>query len=98
MELSAKLVFLGLAGGVLYLACRPRYVFLVRVVNGETRVSTGKVTSAFLTQLAETCGRTGVQRGWVGGVLRGKRVALRFSRSIPTDCRQRLRNLWALHG
>jgi Protein of unknown function (DUF3634) len=98
MELLAKLVFIGLAVGVLWLVCQPRYVFVVRIESGKPRVSRGKVTAGFLHQVGEICGSAGVACGWMGGVLRGKRIALLFSRSIPPSCRQRLRNQWLLHG
>jgi hypothetical protein len=98
MELLGKLVFIGLAVGVLWFICQPRFVFVVRIESGKPRLSRGKVTAGFLHQVSEMCDSAGVARGWVGGVLRGKRIALLFSRSIPPPCRQQLRNQWLLHG
>jgi hypothetical protein len=98
MELVAKLVVVGLVAAALWWACQPRFVFLVRIKYGEQHVARGKVTRAFLQQVAEVCGAAGVKRGWVGGVQRGKHTTLLFSRSIPAPCRQQLRNRWALDG
>lgn len=98
MELIPKLVVIALVIGALWVALQPRYVFLVRLKDGVPRVSKGKVTPAFLQQLGQACAELGVSRGWVGGVQRGRRVALAFSRSIPPPCQQRLRNLWVVQG
>ena len=73
------------------------FTFHVRIVDGRPVLRRGKVTAEFLKVAGEVCNK-GVTRGWIGGVRRGRRVSLSFSRSIPPPCRQRLRNLWLLHG
>jgi hypothetical protein len=98
MALLAQLVVIGLLVGALWWACQPRYVFVVRIDHGQPCVTRGKVTPTFLREVGQACGDAEVRRGWVGGVRRGKQVALAFSRSIPQACRQRLRNQWQLHG
>lgn len=98
MEWIGKLVFLVLVAAALWWAMQPRYAFLICIAGGVPRVTRGKVTSAFLQQVGEVCAEEGLSRGWVGGVPRGRQMALVFSRSIPPPCRQRLRNLWALQG
>lgn len=95
-DLVVNVVVLALVVGGLWLAIQPRYVFVVRIEGGTARVSKGKVTPAFLAEIGRACDEFGTARGWVGGVQRGKRVALAFSRNIPHPCRQRLRNLWIL--
>jgi hypothetical protein len=75
---------------------RRRYVFEIRVDDGHPRVRKGKVTAAFVSQLTEACQSSGVVRGWIGGVRRGRQVALHFSREFPANLQQRLRNEWQL--
>jgi hypothetical protein len=97
MEYLPQLALVAVIVGVLIWALQPRYVFVVRV-KGETATATrGKVTTGFVQEVAEACREFGVVSGWVGGVRRGKQVALAFSMGIPARCRQRLRNAWALH-
>jgi Protein of unknown function (DUF3634) len=98
VDLVTKLVVVALCAGALWWAIQPRYLFVVRVTGGVPRVARGKVTAAFLQQLGQACAEGGVSQGWVGGVQRGRRLALAFSRSIPPPCQQRLRNLWLLQG
>jgi hypothetical protein len=97
VELFTKLIIVAGALAVAWMALQPRYVFLVRVEQGRPRLARGRVTPQFLHLVGETCASFDVARGWVGGSPRGKQIALHFSRGIPPQCRQRLRNLWAIH-
>jgi hypothetical protein len=98
MDLFTRLVILGLMVAVAWIALQRRYAFVVRLQAGVPRLARGKVTAAFLHEIGRVCREAGVSDGWVGGVRRGRRVALRFSRHIPPPCRQRLRNLWLQLG
>jgi hypothetical protein len=98
MDLVVKLVILGLVAAAFWWACQPQYQFVIRIEKGEARVVRGKVTAAFLERAKEVCSAHHVHRGWIGGVQRGKRIALHFARSIPHFCQQQLRNQWVLHG
>ena len=73
-----------------------RYAFLVKIEDGALRVTRGKVTANFLAEMDEACTRNGVRHGWIGGVGRGDKVTLTFSRGIPRPCQQQLRNLWVM--
>jgi hypothetical protein len=75
-----------------------QHAFIVRLKRSGPRVIKGKVTAAFLDELLEICRSAGVNRGWLGGLRRGKRIVLVFSWHFPAPVRQRLRNLWALHA
>jgi hypothetical protein len=77
---------------------RPNYNVLIRIRRGECRLDKGKLTAAHLKVVAEICSQHGVQEGWIGTQRRGRRAALRFSKTIPEDCRQQLRNLWPVHA
>src|SRR5947209_7840772 len=79
---------------VAWLLANTNYVFWVKIRNGVPAVGRGKVARPVLQDLADVLGEYPIERGWVGGVRRGLRVKLEFSRSIPEPCRQRLRNLW----
>jgi hypothetical protein len=99
VELVSKLVLVALVIGAVWWMLQPRYVFVVRIAGGVPRATRGKVTAAFLQQIGQACAEHKVSRGWIGGVLRGRRgVALAFSRGMPPPCRQRLRNLWTMLG
>ena len=97
-EWVIEALLIGVTAWLIWFVLQPRYVFEIRVEGGEPFVRKGKVTAAFLGEVAAVCRETGVSGGWVGGVLHGKRVLLRFSRHFPPGARQRLRNEWALVG
>jgi hypothetical protein len=92
------LVLLAAGVAVAWYALQPRYHFLLRIDAGRVRLTRGKVTDAFLADVGEVCRDLGVTAGWVGGVRRGRRVVLAFSWRLTPAFRQRLRNLWTLHG
>jgi hypothetical protein len=98
MDLLIKLVVVGVLVWIAWVVFTPRYVFVVRVRGGVARTTRGKVTSAFLDEIGLGFADAGVADGWVGGVRRGRRVLLSFSPRLPPPLRQRLRNLWLLHG
>jgi hypothetical protein len=91
-------LMIAFAGWVVWLLVQPRYVFEIRVADGQPVVRKGKVTAAFLDCVETVCRESHVSAGWVGGVMNGKRVLLRFSRHFPPGAQQRLRNEWALAG
>jgi hypothetical protein len=76
------------SGRVFVIRVRARVPFLVR----------GKVSQAFVAELAEVLQRHAVRRGTIYGVRRRGTVGLNFSRGIPAAARQSLRNVWAMHG
>jgi hypothetical protein len=84
--------------GIAWALVRPSYAFVVQIKGGKVQVIAGKVTTAFLQQVEQTCREFGVSRGWVGGIMRGRKTRLAFARSIPLHVQQRLRNLWCLRG
>jgi hypothetical protein len=75
-----------------------KHAFILWLRRGTPRRLKGKVTAAFLDEVTTVCREGGVRWGWLGGVRRGKRVVLVFSWHFPSDVRQRLRNLWAIHA
>jgi hypothetical protein len=81
-------------GVILQVALAPRYQFFIQINGRQLIVTNGKVCAAFVDEVREVCHEYGVKNGWVGGVKRGKAIALRFSRNIPPACQQRLRNVW----
>jgi hypothetical protein len=83
---------------LLWRALGPRYVFVVRLKDGQPRVTQGTVAPAFLREIADTAARHGVTSGVVRGVARQGRVVLAFSSGFPPPCQQQLRNLWAISG
>jgi len=101
-SLTTNLLLLATVGSVLAVALwyaeRLRYAFLLSIHSGKVFVRQGKVTAAFLDQVRQLCSEHGISRGWIGGVRERRRIRLVFSRSLPPDCQQRVRNLWGLIG
>src|SRR5690348_14827024 len=73
-------------------------VFVIRVRNRVPFLIRGKVSQAFVVELADVLRRHDVRRGSIYGVRRRGAVLLGFSRGIPRAARQALRNVWAMHG
>src|SRR4051812_49038329 len=98
MEILLQVVFLVVAFAVVFVllhaAFGPRYLFMAKIERGEPHVTKGKVHADFLAEIRTVCREHGIASGWIGGVKRGKTIALRFSASIPPGCQQRLRNIW----
>lgn len=96
IEMLVKIVVVSAFIGLIYYALQPRYLFLVKINDGALQVTRGKLPANFLAEMDEAVTRNGVRHGWVGGISRGNKIGLAFSRSIPAPCRQQLRNLWAM--
>ena len=73
-------------------------VFVIRVRNRVPVTVKGKVSQAFVAELADVLRRHEVRRGSIYGVRRRGAVLLGFSPGIPQAARQGLRNVWAMHG
>jgi len=98
LEWWAQLLGLGIIGGAVWIALQPRSAFVIQIVQGNPKAVRGKVTAAFLEQVHEVCQQNDVRYGTVKGLIRGRRISLGFSRSIPPAGQQRLRNWWANWG
>jgi hypothetical protein len=92
------LLVVALVGAAVLFFRRGNYVFVVHFRDGVPHTTRGKVSGAFLQDLAAFCAENGIRDGWVGGVPHGKRVRLAFSRHFSEAQRQRLRNLWVTHA
>src|SRR6476620_1366420 len=82
----------------LWKSSQPRSVFTVRIVDGNPRAVSGKVTPAFLACVQEVVAANGVSRGSIKGYAHGQFIRLGFSREIPAGAQQQLRNWWAASG
>jgi hypothetical protein len=77
---------------------KPPATFVVRIRAGQPKATYGKVTEAFLSEVAELCRDQRIAAGEIRGVPRRGQLGLWFSREIPNGSRQRLRNWWAMSG
>jgi len=93
-EWLAMIVVAGLVAWAIWSVIQPRYLFEIRVDEGQPRVRKGKVTAAFLKRVRAVCQESSVSHGWIRGLRLGRRVALRFSRHFPPGPQQQLRNEW----
>lgn len=94
MNVLEPIILLVVVAGFAWILFSPRFEFRVRISRGSLKLSTGKVARDSLSQLQEICNEWHIERGWIGGIRRGKHVRLAFSRSVPPDCRQQIRNMW----
>jgi len=98
METAVQLAVIGLLLTALWWGVQPAAIFVVRLRDGLPQPVKGTVTPAFLDAVREVCQQCGVQAGTVKGLARGRRISLAFSRRLPPEARQRLRNWWAISG
>ncbi|MFL5328164.1 MAG: DUF3634 family protein [Gemmataceae bacterium] len=94
MDWLIKLLLVAFAIWVVWSFIHLRYVIEIRIRNGRPQLRRGKVTASFLATIEEICREGRVDRGWIGGLRRGQRIGLVFSRHFPPHLRQRLRNEW----
>jgi hypothetical protein len=73
-------------------------VWVVRLKAGVPVLVKGKIAQTVVAELAEVLHRHGVRRGAIYGLSRRGTVTLGFSRAIPANCRQALRNVWSMHA
>jgi hypothetical protein len=93
MDYLPQIVFLGLVAVAGWYMLRPRPVFVLKVKGGVPRIVRGKVTDSFQKAVGDICCQCGVTSGLISGFSHGRRVRLKFSRSISADCQQQLRNM-----
>jgi hypothetical protein len=94
MRLLPSIVIVTILAAVAWFVLSPQFVFRIRISAGCLRLTQGKLTHDLLAQLTAICREWDIKRGWIGGVRRGRRLTLLFSRSVPPGCRQQIRNLW----
>ncbi len=98
LEIAVQLVVFGvviaIVAAILQAALAPRYQFVIQINGDRVTVTKGKVQADFLDDVREVCRESNIASGWIGGVRRGKAIALRFSGNIPPACQQRMRNVW----
>ena len=94
MQLVVFGIVLAIAAVIVQAALMPRYQFVVQIDGDKLTIKKGKVRADFVDEARAVCQEFGITSGWIGGVKRGKSIALRFSGNIPPPCQQRLRNLW----
>jgi hypothetical protein len=73
-------------------------VWVIRIKAGVPFLVKGKIAQTVVADLAEVLQRHGVRRGAIYGLNRRGTVTLGFSRSIPVNCRQAMRNVWSMHA
>ena len=73
-------------------------VFVIHVRNGVPSTARGKVGQSFLADVADIVERQRIRRGSIFGLTRHGKINLGFSRTIPVNCRQSLRNIWSMHA
>lgn len=85
-------------GGALCIVWRKSIVFLIGFREQTAKLQAGRASSQLVDEIEQCLKEAGVQEAEIWGRKMAGRVRLGFSRSIPENIRQRLRNLWVLVG
>lgn len=103
-QLFGILALIGIAVAVWWFF-RPKYLFVIRIIDGKPVCKRGKTTEAFLHDVEDACRWSGVVSGTIYGILNSQaygrgahtktrtQVKLAFSSGFPVGCQQQLRNL-----
>jgi hypothetical protein len=83
---------------IAWLVTIQRRVFVIRIRQGVATVARGKLPPAFVAEVGDVIRRFGIRQGTIHGVPRRGKVGLGFSRSIPAQSHQALRNVWTMHA
>lgn len=66
--------------------------FRVKIKKGSIKTLYGAPPSYFLDDVLDLLGKEG--RGEIWSVRERNTILLKFSKNIPLDCQQRIRNIW----
>ncbi len=73
--------------------------FFIVISNGVAQVQRGKATAAFVEEVRACCQEAGITSAEIWGKHFAGRMRLGFSRSVPKNVRQRIRNIYVRrHG
>jgi hypothetical protein len=97
MEVLLKILIVAGIIFVVWLILQPRYLFAIQIKNGKARRLKGRVPGGFMEDVEHISQENALTSGSIRGIARGKRIGLSFSRQIPRDVCQKLRNAWNLH-
>ena len=98
VEKIAALLICGMIAWAYWRASRPRFLFRVRIVDGQPADVEGAVTRAFLARLRDAAADHGLSDAEITGYEHEGAIRLKFSRNTPPAARQQIRNWWAMHG
>lgn len=79
--------------GVIYWM-KPKPLFVVAISDGHATATQGEVSNRFLRECERISSMYDLTDGRIEGSLCGKRVRLRFSKSIPQEYHQNFRNVF----
>lgn len=96
-QLAIVLLLTALAW-VVWRTRRGSAVFVIQIRDGRASALQGAVTNEFLAIVEELAAQHHLDAGEIRGQARGPRIRLSFSRDIPDDLRQQLRNWWVAAG
>ena len=76
----------------------PKPAFVIEIREGEIKVKKGKVPAGFVEDLEKITLSERLPDSKIRGVTRHGAVSLKFSRRVPQQHHQRLRNIWSFHA
>ncbi len=69
-------------------------LWVIQIRDGSVEVTKGKIPHRFVMECREELEGEGVTEGEIRGVRRSGYTGLEFSKNIPSQLHQRLRNIW----
>ena len=72
-------------------------VFVIDLHNSRAELVKGNAPAGFASELTELVANAGIARGTIRGRRHQGHVRLLFSKDIPEETHQRIRNLWGIY-
>jgi hypothetical protein len=83
-----------LAAVIVWLGARRRVVFRIRIEEGKVQRVAGDAPHAFVEEVERLCRFWGIDRGWIKGIRRGRRIAVTTGGGMGREHAQAFRNAW----
>jgi hypothetical protein len=91
------LVVGGIGIGIVWLLVRPHWAFIIFVERGRIDRVRGDAPRPFLLEVDDICRQFDIPRATIREMQALRATLLLFSRGIPKQCRQRIRDSWQAH-
>lgn len=91
------LVVAGIGLGIVWLLVRPRWAFIIFVERGRIDRVRGEAPRPFLLEVDDICRQFEIPCATIREMQALGATLLLFSRGVPKQCRQRIRDSWQAH-
>jgi hypothetical protein len=97
LALSDAQLLIGLlivVGGLYWLGARRKCLFHLHIEDGQVRETAGHVPQRFVADVEQLCRFWQIDRGWIKGRRRGRRIVISVGGGIGPEHAQVFRNAW----